>query len=107
MMPSIWSDEEFMARFGDTIDDRIAEILDVLLEERDSARAAMRCRRSRLRALRRRSCKTPAARSGRDRRWVPAHGEMAALQVISYPAGRPDTSRDGIGWACAGLSRLF
>ena len=26
--------------------------------------------------------------------------------VISYSAGR-DTPRDGIGWACAGLSRLF
>jgi hypothetical protein len=32
------SDEEFLSRFGDTIDDRIAEILDELLTERSSAR---------------------------------------------------------------------
>jgi hypothetical protein len=32
------SDEEFLSRFGDTIDDRIAEILDELLTERTSAR---------------------------------------------------------------------
>jgi hypothetical protein len=32
------SDEEFLSRFGDTIDDRIAEILDELLTERISAR---------------------------------------------------------------------
>jgi hypothetical protein len=32
------SDEEFLSRFGDTIDDRIAEILDELLTERNSAR---------------------------------------------------------------------
>jgi hypothetical protein len=32
------SDEEFLRRFGDTIDDRIAEILDELLTERSSAR---------------------------------------------------------------------
>jgi len=32
------TDEEFLSRFGDTIDDRIAEILDELLEERDAAR---------------------------------------------------------------------
>ena len=32
------SDEEFLSRFGDTIDDRIAEILDELLAERSSAR---------------------------------------------------------------------
>jgi hypothetical protein len=31
------SDEEFLSRFGDTIDDRIAEILDELLTERSSA----------------------------------------------------------------------
>ncbi len=31
------SDEEFLSRFGDTIDDRIAEILDELLTERNSA----------------------------------------------------------------------
>jgi hypothetical protein len=30
------SDEEFLSRFGDTIDDRIAEILDELLTERSS-----------------------------------------------------------------------
>jgi len=32
------SDEEFLSRFGDTIDDRIAEILDELLTERTPAR---------------------------------------------------------------------
>ncbi len=32
------ADEELLARFGDAIDDRIAEIVDELLEERDSAR---------------------------------------------------------------------
>jgi hypothetical protein len=32
------ADEEFLARFGDAIDDRVAEIVDELLEERDSAR---------------------------------------------------------------------
>jgi hypothetical protein len=32
------SDEEFLSRFGDTIDDRVAEILDELLTERSSAR---------------------------------------------------------------------
>jgi hypothetical protein len=32
------SDEEFLARFGDTIDDRVAEILDELLDERDLVR---------------------------------------------------------------------
>jgi hypothetical protein len=31
-------DEELLARFGDAIDDRIAEIVDELLEERNSAR---------------------------------------------------------------------
>jgi hypothetical protein len=36
------SDEEFLARFGDTIDDRIAEILDELLTERKSARQYQR-----------------------------------------------------------------
>lgn len=41
------SDEEFLARFGDTIDDRIAEILDELLDQRDAARR----RRQALRAL--------------------------------------------------------
>ena len=30
------SDEEFLSRFGDAIDDRIAEILDELLEERNA-----------------------------------------------------------------------
>jgi hypothetical protein len=40
------SDEEFLARFGDTIDDRIAEILDELLDERNLAH-----RHPRLRAL--------------------------------------------------------
>ena len=34
-------------------------------------------------------------------------GPYLSLRVISYPAARPDTSRDEIGWACAGLSRLF
>ena len=38
-LPSpLLSDEEFLSRFGDTIDDRIAEILDELLAERSSAR---------------------------------------------------------------------
>ena len=36
------SDEEFLSRFGDTIDDRIAEILDELLTERSSARRRWR-----------------------------------------------------------------
>ncbi len=36
------SDEEFLAHFGDTIDDRIAEILDELLEERNLARCPPR-----------------------------------------------------------------
>ena len=31
-------DEELLARFGDAIDDRVAEIVDELLEERNSAR---------------------------------------------------------------------
>jgi hypothetical protein len=33
----IWSGEEFLSRFGDAIDDRIAEILDELLDERNAA----------------------------------------------------------------------
>jgi hypothetical protein len=33
-----WSDEEFLARFGDAIDDRVAEILDELLDERNLLR---------------------------------------------------------------------
>jgi hypothetical protein len=32
------SDEEFLVRFGDAIDDRIAEIVDELLDERDARR---------------------------------------------------------------------
>jgi len=36
------SDEEFLSRFGDAIDDRIAEILDELLTERTSARRRWR-----------------------------------------------------------------
>lgn len=32
------SDEEFLARFGDAIDDRVAEMLDELLDERDLPR---------------------------------------------------------------------
>jgi hypothetical protein len=36
------SDEEFLSRFGDTIDDRIAEILDELLTERTTARRSRR-----------------------------------------------------------------
>ncbi|MGD0246641.1 MAG: hypothetical protein ABSB59_40805 [Streptosporangiaceae bacterium] len=32
------SDEEFLARFGDAIDDRVAEILDELLDERNLLR---------------------------------------------------------------------
>jgi hypothetical protein len=32
------SDEEFLARFGDAIDDRVAEILDELLDERNLVR---------------------------------------------------------------------
>jgi hypothetical protein len=35
-IPGIWSGEEFLARFGDAIDDRIAEILDELLDERNA-----------------------------------------------------------------------
>jgi hypothetical protein len=36
------SDEEFLSRFGDTIDDRIAETLDELLTERSSTRRRWR-----------------------------------------------------------------
>ncbi len=36
--PGTWSDEDFLLRFGDLIDDRIAETLDELLEERAAAR---------------------------------------------------------------------
>ena len=32
------SDEEFLARFGDTIDDRITELLEELLDERNLVR---------------------------------------------------------------------
>jgi hypothetical protein len=32
------ADQEFLARFGDAIDDRVAEVVDELLGERDSAR---------------------------------------------------------------------
>jgi uncharacterized membrane protein len=32
------SEDEFLSRFGDAIDDRIAEILEELLEERNAAR---------------------------------------------------------------------
>jgi len=32
------SDEEFLARFGDAIDDRVAEMLDELLDERNLRR---------------------------------------------------------------------
>jgi len=39
---SLPSDEEFLSRFGDAIDDRIAEILDELLAERSSARGHRR-----------------------------------------------------------------
>jgi hypothetical protein len=35
-IPDIWSGEEFLSRFGDAIDDRIAEILDELLDERNA-----------------------------------------------------------------------
>jgi hypothetical protein len=34
------SEEEFLSRFGDAIDDRIAEILDELLEERNATARA-------------------------------------------------------------------
>ncbi len=37
-----WPGEEFLFRFGDAIDDHIAEILDELLEERDAARPRRR-----------------------------------------------------------------
>jgi uncharacterized membrane protein len=36
------SEEEFLSRFGDTIDDRIAEILDELLETRAATRPRRR-----------------------------------------------------------------
>ncbi|HWG62936.1 MAG TPA: hypothetical protein VG253_14650 [Streptosporangiaceae bacterium] len=36
------SDDEFLSRFGDVIDDRIAEILDDLIAERDARRARRR-----------------------------------------------------------------
>jgi len=35
---TVRSEEEFFSRFGDAIDDRIAEILDELLEERSATR---------------------------------------------------------------------
>ena len=35
---TVRSEEEFLSRFGDAIDDRIAEILDELLEERNATR---------------------------------------------------------------------
>ena len=35
---TVRSEEEFFSRFGDAIDDRIAEILDELLEERNTTR---------------------------------------------------------------------
>ena len=35
---TVRSEEEFFSRFGDAIDDRIAEILDELLEERNATR---------------------------------------------------------------------
>jgi hypothetical protein len=37
-MPAMRFEEEFLSHFGDAIDDRIAEILDELLEERNAAR---------------------------------------------------------------------
>jgi hypothetical protein len=37
-VPLRLEEEELLARFGDAIDDRIAEIVDELLEERNSAR---------------------------------------------------------------------
>ncbi len=44
--PDTWSappsDEEFLSRYGDTIDDRVAEILAELLEERNAARQRRR-----------------------------------------------------------------
>ncbi len=40
--PRVRSEEEFLARFGDAIDDRIAEILDELLEERNAIRPRRR-----------------------------------------------------------------
>ena len=36
-IPGIRSGEEFLSRFGDAIDDRTAEILDELLDERNAA----------------------------------------------------------------------
>jgi len=36
------SDDEFLDRYGDALDDRVAEILDELLTERDSARQPWR-----------------------------------------------------------------
>jgi len=40
--PAQAAGEEFLFRFGDAIDDRIAEILDDLLEEHDAARRRLR-----------------------------------------------------------------
>ncbi len=37
-IPAMRSEEEFLPRFGDAIDDRIAEILEELLEERNADR---------------------------------------------------------------------
>src|SRR5437763_9794626 len=45
-IPAAGADEEFLARFGDTIDDRIAEILDELLQERNAAHRHRRLRQA-------------------------------------------------------------
>jgi hypothetical protein len=39
------TDDEFWARFGDVIDDRVAELLDDLLDEREAARPSRPGRR--------------------------------------------------------------
>jgi hypothetical protein len=41
-IPAMRSEDEFSSQFGDAIDDRIAEILEELLEERDAGRPHQR-----------------------------------------------------------------
>jgi len=44
MQAQIQSAEEFLSRFGDVIDDRVAEVLDEILAERDALRPQRRPR---------------------------------------------------------------
>jgi hypothetical protein len=44
MQAEMQSTEEFVSRFGDVIDDRVAEVLDEILAERDALRPRWRLR---------------------------------------------------------------